>query len=140
MMPPMVALPSAARLIGNWRPQPAATSLTRCRIAPAWASTTMLMGSGVPMAAMRESDRTTCGAVPVGVAPPARPVLPPLRHDGDVMRGAKSDGCGDLIGVRGAQDGQRRPREHPAPVGQVGCHVLGVGQQSGRAGDPAQAR
>ena len=77
-LPPIVQLPSAARLRANIRPCAVASSCTVCRTQPASAARVRLLRSTVRMRFMRASEQTsTWRPLSSGTEPPTRPVLPP---------------------------------------------------------------
>ena len=77
MMPPIVAEPSAAKLTGSSRPACAAASWTCWTMQPASTSIIEPSRSTLRILSMRLSESTICAPDASGVAPPARPVLPP---------------------------------------------------------------
>ena len=74
MTPPMVAVPSAARLSGNRRSAAVAACCASSRVIPA--STVMASSSGVTSRTAR-SFRVESRTSPKGIWPPTRPVSPP---------------------------------------------------------------
>ena len=76
-LPPMVQLPSAARLSANRKPARCAASCKACKTQPASAVIVRLLASTSRTAFMRERLSTTCVPEPSGVDPATSPVLPP---------------------------------------------------------------
>ncbi len=75
--PPIVQLPSDARLRGKSRSAFSAASCTVLRVTPASTVIVLSMASTSRMLLSRTSERTTSLPISKGICPPTAPVLPP---------------------------------------------------------------
>jgi len=136
-LPPIVQLPSAARLSGNRNPACSAAALQVLQNAAGFGGDGQIGridGAHCVHALQAQHDLL---ARCVGHGADGQAGVAALRHQADASGGAGLDDGGHFGGAGRAHDGQRLALGALAPVAGVGAQVA-VGQHMGGAGDLAK--